>query len=333
MGDAHAAVLRQLYDAAQRGDVGQVQALLAVLPADCVAPVGCALMAAICNDHANVVGAFAALGPPHAWTKPSKHCSTKLIDLAARHDSVHVVAVLVAAKVSVNGADALCTAVTHGHLSSVSLVLAMNPHIYAAGPFPLALHNAAKNGHADVVECLLRAKADHQRPNRFRETPLYLAACGQHEPVLWVLLGARADVNPPQPCKSPLCGAARRSLYGAPRLPHLPGIFRLLLGARADVNATATIGTTVLSAAAQYGCPDTVKLLLRAKVNVKAASVNRIAPLHYAAIYGQRTTARLLVHAKADVRAETAAGQTAATLARDHKHFELAAYFEAIAGL
>jgi len=342
MGDAHAAVLRQLYDAAQRGDVGQVQALLAVLPADCVAPVGCALMAAVCNDHADVVGAFVARDPSHMWMKPcgatwTKTCGTTLLELAARHDSVHVVAVLAAAK-SVHGAHSryeppLYIAAREGQLSSVSLLLAMNPSGYVDGLFPSALRTAANNGHADVAERLLRAKADQHLRDCFGQTPVYLAATCMHQPALRVLLDAHADVNPPSPCHSPLFGAALH--------PRLLGIFQLLLGARADVNATTTNGRTALSTAVANACPDTVvKLLLRAKAEVNIAAVtNGMTALHLAATQGRRGTVNLLVRAKANVRAkahvhaETGSGCTAATLARVNKHFELAAYLEAIAGL
>jgi ankyrin repeat protein len=295
----------------------------------------CALSAAVRNDHVSVVGAFVARRPHLLTTTPPDFLTTTppdLLSLAACHGSVHVIAVLLAAKASVDGADScyyppLCVAAREGQLSSVSLLLAMKA-CTGRGRFGFnALHVAVEFGHADVAERLLRANTDHRQPNGNGETPVYLAATRKSgEPALRVLLDAHADVNPPSPYPSPLCGAAR---YARPL-----SVFRLLLGARADVSIVTTPGCTALSLAVVNMCPDTVvKLLLCAKTNVNTAPGDGFTALHYAVMHGRCSIARLLVRAKADVRAETVAGNTAATLARDHQHFELAAYFEAIAGL
>jgi ankyrin repeat protein len=254
-----------------------------------------------------------------------------LLSLAARHGSVHVIAVLLAAKASVDG-DAYSEPPLHGatckgHLLCVSLLLAMKTCTGRRHFGDNALHRAAECGHADVVERLLRANADHRQPNGNSETPIYLAAASKSgEPALRVLLDAHADVNPPSPCPSPLCGAAR---YARPL-----SVFRLLLGARANVSSVTISGCTALCMAVMHMCPDTVvKLLLCAKTNVNNACADGFTALHYAAGRGRCSTARLLVRAKADVRAETAAGNTAAMLARRHQHFELAAYLQAFSDM
>jgi ankyrin repeat protein len=255
----------------------------------------------------------------------------QLLRVAARHGSFRVAAVLVAANASVNGANSgtspLCIASRKGHVSCVSLLLAMKACTSAAGYQSSALQRAAVFGHADVAECLLRAKADLQQPNSLNETPVYLAAARKSgEPVLRVLLDAHADVNPPSPCKSPLCGAAGNV--------ESPGVFQLLLGARADVSGVTTFGCTALSLAVHNMCPDTVvKLLLRAKADVNAADRGEFTALHYTATRGRCITARLLVRAKADVRAKTKLGDTAANLAWTYRNFDLADYFKAVAGL
>jgi ankyrin repeat protein len=302
-----------------------VQALLAVLPPCELFTIHKALTAAVLNDHASVVAAFAAQGAP-TWQASFRG----LLSSAACNDSVRVAAVLVAAKADANGHTTeppLCTAASKGHLSCVSLLLAMKACVHGARWTGIPLHHAAEHGHADVVKCLLRAKADQDRLDFFDRTPVYCAAVGMHEPALRMLLDAHADVNPPTPDHIPLFGAAS--------YPRLPSVFQLLLGARADVNATMFYGNATLSTAIGKECPDTVvKLLLRAKADVNAATnMRRITALHNAAIHGRRTTARLLLCAKADVRAETVAGCTAAMLARQNKHFELADYLDANAGL
>jgi ankyrin repeat protein len=327
MANVHAIARQQLYDSAQRGDAVQVQALLAACGWVSKFDLDCALTAAVRNDHANTVAVFAPRGPC-AWTTPS--CTT-LLYRAVRHGSVHVAAFLVAAGASVNGADVayerpLYAAVAKGQLSCVSLLLAMKASIWAQGRTITALHFAARFGHADVAECLLRAKADHRHTNDRCETPLCLAAACMHEPVMRVLLGARADVNPPSPCRSPLFAAAN--------WPRVPGVFGLLLGARADVNAPLDQeGYTALSVAVSNGCPDTVlKLLLRGKADVNATAMGGYMALHFAARSDRRSAARLLVRAKANVRAKTGSGCTAAAFALDNDHFELAEYLDANAG-
>ncbi len=324
-----AVVLRKLYDGAQCGDAVQVQALLAVLPSCETMAAYCALMAAVRNDHVNAVAAFAA-GAPHMWTREFPHLLTN----AACHGSWRVAAFLVAAKASVNRSifvdDPIKTAARKGHLSCVSLLLAAKARICVQDGWPCsALQHAAEHGHADVVDFLLRAKADHRKAYGFRETPVYVAAAGMHEPALRVLLDAHADVNPPPPCSAPLIGACSSRTW-----PKLSSVFHLLLGARADVNATNTNGRTALSTAVANACPDAVvKLLLRAKADVNVPTAEGRTPLHSTAVLDLRSTARLLVRAKADVRAETASGCTAATLALNNNNFELAEYFEANAGV
>jgi ankyrin repeat protein len=333
MADARAVALRQLYDGAQRGDAGQVQALLTVLPSECIIQIDRALTAAVRNDHADTVAVVVAMGL-HTCLTPC----TALLDCAARHGSVHVVPVLVAAKASIDGADLvferpLCTAAVKGQLSCISLLAAMKAHIWVRGANGNALHEAALGGHTEVVECLLRAKADHNQPSRLGETPVYLAAARMHEATLRMLLDARADVNPPQPCRSPLFGAAQNQPCTT-NIFHLPSVFRLLLGARADVNATTALDYTALSTAVAKGCPDAVvKLLLRAKADVNVVTAHGITALHFAARDGRRSTAHLLVRAKADVRATSTSGKTAETIALRNRHFELAEYLKANAGV
>jgi hypothetical protein len=322
MAGTHPVLLRQLFDCAQRGDVVQVQALLAVLPSRETYTANRALTAAVRNDHASVVAAFAAARIPAS--RLPMH-----LDLAVCHGSVHVAAFLIQAKVSVDGdfhrEPPLYTATSRGQLLGVSLLVAVKARLWGAGSRYSALHRAAQCGHADVVECLLRAKADHRQPNSINETPVYLAAIHKgSEPALRVLLDAHADVNPPPPCVIPLTGAA---CYA-----RLPSVFHVLLGARADVNATLYRGYTALLAAVTQKCSDAVvKLLVRAKadVNVQCATGEGRAPLHAAAMCGRLTTARLLVRAKADTRAETLHGQTAAAIALRNRHFKLADYLDA----
>jgi ankyrin repeat protein len=318
------AALQQLRDVAQRGDAVQVHALLALRLSGYFfeSTYGRALTAAVCNDHVSSVAAF------QAWCSPTHVSRTRLVAVAARHNSLQVLALLITAKASVNSAvTPLIFAAGKGHLSCVSLLLAVKATVNLLHAGADALHYAARRGHADVVECLVHANADFHSHDINGRTPLSVAAAGSHEHVLRVLLDARANVN--------LSSRPRHKLNSKPltaacysSLP--PNVFRLLLDARADVHVATTYwGDTVLSLAAQTGRPDTViKMILRAKANVHSASADCYTALHQAAKYGRRSIVDLLLRAKADVRAVTTDGDTALTLACRYNHLALAAYFE-----
>jgi len=316
---------QQLFDAAQRGDAVQVRAALAWWPSTRVgAAVVRAATAAAGNDHASSMAALCAWHS-RKWVS----ALPMLLGHAVNHGSLHVVAVLLAARASVNQGPStetpLLMAAVQGHSSCVALLLAAKACVHAAAG---CLHLAAKEGHAKVVECLARAKADVLTSNRAGHTPVYYAAAGLHEPTLQVLLDAHADVNKPTHYGALLSAAVRSSRH--------PSVFRLLLGARADVHATTASGETVLSVAIGQKCPDVVvKLLLRAKADARGGimrgTMRGMSPIFMAARNGMRSTAELLVRAKADVEGDN--GSIASSLAYAFKHVELVEYFKALAGM
>jgi ankyrin repeat protein len=340
--------LQQLCDLARRGEVDQVQAMLATWPGRAVdqaqatwlgssanavqhavrSAVRSAVDAAVINDHADTVAAICA--------QYSAQCASafpQLLTLAAFHCSVRAVACLVTAKAGVDwhctrGDTPLSIAAAQGHLPCVSLLLAAKADVHERTTHGCtALHCAAKNGHADVTACLLRANACVHTWDFSCQTPVYSAARGMHMAALQVLLDAHES--------TPLAFLHLSPLIGASYSPHRPDIFRLLLGAKADVHATEPgSGNTVLCLAIEYGCPDTVvKLLLRAKINVCAPTLQRTMALHHASRHGRRSTVDLLLQAKADVRATNTWGYTAVSEAHYRGHFELVAYLTAIAGV
>lgn len=77
------------------------------------------------------------------------------------------------------------------------------------------LHIAAWQGHASMVELLLRYGADVNAVDREQRTPLQSCAWQGHESVVWLLLkaGARGD----QPCSqgaTPLSIGMKMTLFG-----------------------------------------------------------------------------------------------------------------------
>lgn len=141
------------------------------------------------------------------------------------HGDLRSVKALLAAGATVNGTDtfgrtALMNAAASGNLEIVTLLLASgaeaNIHIkdvdfLAKNPLPpgghlilvngSALHEAAANGHVEIVSALLKKGAQPNWANSVGQTPLMLA-CGCNKPqcpwrleIVTLLLAAGADVN------------------------------------------------------------------------------------------------------------------------------------------
>jgi ankyrin repeat protein len=59
------------------------------------------------------------------------------------------------------------------------------------------LYAAARNGHLEIVQALLKAGASVNKANHLGETPLYIAAENGHVKIVRTLIEAGADVNVP----------------------------------------------------------------------------------------------------------------------------------------
>ncbi len=134
---------------------------------------------------------------------------------------------------------------------------------------------AAQNGHKDIVNLLLKEKADVNAKNKKGATPLHLAAQNGHKDIVNLLLKEKADVNAKNK-------KGATPLHFAAENDHTY-IVDLLLKEKADVNAKNKKGATPLHFAAKNGHTYIVDLLLKEKADVNAKNKKGATPLHFAA--------------------------------------------------
>lgn len=201
-----------------------------------------------------------------------------------------------------------------------------------------ALHWAAFNRDADVVERLLRAGADANAVNDYGATPLSVAAVDPDPAILTSLLKAGARVESANAeGETPLMVVARSGNVEAAKV---------LLQRRANVNAVEQWGgqTALMWATAQKH-PDMVKVLIKAGAQVNARATVRdwprritaegrpkdllhagLTPLLYAAREGCIECARHLLAAGADINLPDPDGTTPLVIALMNLHFDFARF-------
>ncbi len=153
------------------------------------------------------------------------------------------------------------------------------------------LHRAAAEGHAEVVELLLRASAAPDAKDYGGSTPLHAAARGGHLESVRSLLAHRAR-------PSPINEAGDTPLHEAARGGHLE-VVRLLLDHGADPNAVGQCGGTPVHAAAGAGRLEETDLLLRrgGLANARSsAHAQAWTPWNEADKAGHAAVAELLLH-------------------------------------
>lgn len=199
-----------------------------------------------------------------------------------------------------------------GDLDAVRAILAADPYRVTRrqdGKIT-PLHRAAAEGHAEVVELLLRASAAPNTKDYGGSTPLHAAARSGHLESVRALLDHGAK-------PSPMNEAGDTPLHEAARAGHLE-VARLLLDHGANPNALSQCGGTPLHAAAGAGRLKEAELLLRcgALANARSSAHSRPwTPWNEAEAAGDSAMADLLLHhggadkAAGPIDAQTAAGR------------------------
>lgn len=126
-------------------------------------------------------------------------------------------------------------------------------------PSCTALTQAAKQGTADIVEMLVKHRANVNLVDGFSSTPLLEAIYGGHVGTVKYLLLHNAIVNETRPgIRQPLIAAAQKG--------HKE-IVEMLLKQGANINVTSNCGQTPLMVATCANQPEVVRLLLKYKAN------------------------------------------------------------------
>ncbi|CAK9035500.1 unnamed protein product, partial [Durusdinium trenchii] len=128
------------------------------------------------------------------------------------------------------------------------------------------LHYAAENGHVEVLERLLAARATVEAEDRDGYRPLHLAASKGRVEVLERLLAARATVEAED-------RDGQRPLHLAASKGHVEVLERLL-AAKATVDAEDKYGHRPLHFAAHWGQVEVLERLLAARATVEAENKN-----------------------------------------------------------
>ena len=150
----------------------------------------------------------------------------------------------------------------------------MNMNCVAGYNQSTPLHQAASNGHTDVVQVLLDEGAETDKANNFGSTPLLRASGGNHKEVVQLLLCGNADLKKMNKSgHSPLQFAA---LYGN------KDVAQVLLDAGADPDQAAHNGISPLFRCKYFGRKEMVQLLLERGADPNKMNRMGQTPLQYA---------------------------------------------------
>ena len=171
-----------------------------------------------------------------------------------------------------DGITPLYVASLKGHHQVVQALLTAGAEVDKPtnkGITPLAA--ATKEGHTEVVETLIKAGANKNRLNSHGAFPLYVAAFLGHDDVVKCLINSGAK-------KNKVAENGDTALLAAVMKNHT-SIVKYLADSGADLNHVRKNGSTALIASIQKGNIEIIKILLANGVNTSIANNEGITPL------------------------------------------------------
>ncbi|GAB4821640.1 hypothetical protein N2152v2_008686 [Parachlorella kessleri] len=319
-----------LHWAALRGNLGEVQALLAAEPGSVAvtdnhmwAPLHWAVAAGQAECAAALVrgGANLEVGGREAHTpwmanldkffyfdSPARHAEADKLAAAGFVRGAQALREGIAQTdpKALVGATPLHVAAGMGAVDCIRCLLKLGAPLEAANSLGLtAIHLAAACNHVQALQALLQAGADVRACDGYSNTPLHLAAGGGATACIKELLTASADMEAStEGGATPLHFAAAGGMLEA---------LRVLIDAGAHVHATDEDGETPLHRAAAAGCVEAGTALLTAGTNLAAATTEPLgcrSPTLIAAGHGIIATVSALVAAGADINLRSGNGDT-----------------------
>ena len=183
-----------------------------------------------------------------------------------------------------------------------------------------ALHWAAHHGDLVTVHRLIDAGGDVSAFNRYGIAPIWLAAQNGHADVVETLLRAGVDTETTRG------DSGETVLMIAARAGHV-GVLQRLIAYDADVNATDSVrNQTALMWAAAERHRAAVQLLAEAGADIEARSSISMTPLMFAIRAGDIDVTREMLEQGADLNVTPPDGTTTLVLAIINAHWELAAF-------
>ena len=203
-----------------------------------------------------------------------------------------------------------------GHIQAVELILKVYADVNfqsASGETPLML--ASQYGHIEVVELLLKENAGVNIRKEDGWTALMLASRNGHTQIVELLLKEKADVNIQQEQKW-------TALMLAGRNGHTQ-IVELLLKESADVNIQEEQKRTALMLASQYNHTHVVDLLLKENADINIQEEDGWSAVMLASRNGNTQIVELLLKENADVNIQDEQKWTALMLASRYGHTQV----------
>uniref|UniRef100_H3AH15 Ankyrin repeat and SOCS box containing 3 n=1 Tax=Latimeria chalumnae TaxID=7897 RepID=H3AH15_LATCH len=241
---------------------------------------------AACHDSVGCLQFLIQAAPSSDYIKSKTFLGETALYLAAKHGSVKCAKILLKAGLNANEfcsveTTPLFAAVENGCTDIVKLLLRHGANVNGSHSWCgwNALHQAAFQGHTEIIEVLLEKGTNKECENEFGMTPLFTAAQYGKADSLRILIGNGANVNAQAKDKaSPLFIAAQEG--------HAECV-KLLLSNEADPNLYCNEEEWQLPihAAAQMGKTNILGMLIPVTDRICDTGRKKVSPV-YSAVYG-----------------------------------------------